>query len=336
MSEKASVLLVGAGGVGAIAALNLDTGGQADVTAVLRSSYEKVVNEGLHIKSIDHGEIQGWRPSNVLNKIPSRTEKEFDYVVLATKNIADHHPTPAELIEPAVVPGKTVIVLIQNGLNIEKPFLSKFPDNICLSGVSMIGSHETSPAFIEHEDSDRLIVGAFKNPNFSKGKQEQVAQEFVKIYGAGGKTVCTFTDNVLYDRWQKLVYNACLNTICAVTGLDTGRMRLADDAVSTLVRPAMNEIVTAAYACGIELPEDIVQRMIDVDPLTIYFKPSMLEDVQRGNLTEFENLLGEPLREGTARGVAMPTATFFYHTLKAMQWKFKEQKGLIDIPPKTA
>jgi ketopantoate reductase len=52
-------------------------------------------------------------------------------------------------------------------------------------------------------------------------------------------------------------------------------------------------------------------------------------------MTEFENILGEPLREGTARGVSMPTTTFLYHTLKAMQWRVKEQKGLISIPPKS-
>ena len=30
----------------------------------------------------------------------------------------------------------------------------------------------------------------------------------------------------------------------------------------------------------------------------------------------------------------MPTLTFLYHTLKAMQWRIKEQKGLITIPEK--
>ena len=63
MSEKAQVLLVGCGGVGAIAALNLETGGQAAVTAVLRSNYSKVISDGFHIKSCDHGDISGWKPS---------------------------------------------------------------------------------------------------------------------------------------------------------------------------------------------------------------------------------------------------------------------------------
>ncbi|KAL2849450.1 ketopantoate reductase PanE/ApbA C terminal-domain-containing protein [Aspergillus pseudoustus] len=335
MTIKASVLLIGAGGVGTIAALNLTLGGQATVTAVLRSNYSKVATDGFHIKSVDHGEIKGWRPHEVVNKIPSHTEQQFDYIVVATKSIADHSPTTAELISPAVSPGKTIIVLIQNGLNIEKPFFERYPHNICLSGVSRIDSHEISPGFIEQVDRDRLIIGAFTNPNLEIAEQEAAAQAFVDIYSGGRKTFCEFTDNVPLHRWQKLVYNACMNTVCAVTGLDTGRIRLAGDTVETLLRPAMEEIVAAAKAAGIKLPQEIVDKTIDTDPLTLYMRPSMLEDVQRGNMTEFENLLGEPLREGTARGVPMPAATFLYHTLKAMQWRVKEQKGLISVPSKT-
>jgi 2-dehydropantoate 2-reductase len=249
-----------------------------------------------------------------------------------------------------VVPGKTTIVLIQNGLNIEKPFLDKYPDNVCLSGVSLIGSHEIAPAVIEHEDPDRLIIGAFRNPRLSIEKEDAKAQEFIKMYSGGGKTDCCFTPDVPFHRWQKLVYNACLNPICAITGLDTGRIRLAEDSVRTLLRPAMEEIVAAAKAAGVTLPSGIEDRMINVDPLTMYLRPSMLEDVQKvestylnagsilthtqGNLVEFETLVGEPLREGLSRGVSMPTLTFLYHTLKAMQWRLKEQRGIIAIPQK--
>lgn len=184
-----------------------------------------------------------------------------------------------------MTPGKTTIVLIQNGLNIQKPFLDKYPNNICLSGVSLIGSHETAPAVIEHEESDRLIIGAFRNANLTIEKEDAKAREFIKIYSDGGKTDCSFTSDVPFHRWQKLVYNACLNPICAITGLDTGRIRLADDTVETLLRPAMKELVAAAKAAGVILPSGIETWTINVDPLTMYFRPSMQEDVQKVELS---------------------------------------------------
>ena len=61
--DKAKVLLIGCGGVGTIAALNLEKGGRATVTAVLRSNYEPVKEKGFNIKSIDHGEVLGFKPS---------------------------------------------------------------------------------------------------------------------------------------------------------------------------------------------------------------------------------------------------------------------------------
>jgi ketopantoate reductase len=61
--QKSSALLVGCGGVGSIAAINLESGGEVEVTAVLRSNYEAVQRDGYHIKSCDHGVMKNWRPS---------------------------------------------------------------------------------------------------------------------------------------------------------------------------------------------------------------------------------------------------------------------------------
>ena len=63
MGIKARVLLIGCGGVGSISALNLETGGKAAVTAVVRSSYDVVKDRGFNIKSIDHGVVKGFMPS---------------------------------------------------------------------------------------------------------------------------------------------------------------------------------------------------------------------------------------------------------------------------------
>lgn len=53
-----------------------------------------------------------------------------------------------------------------------------------------------------------------------------------------------------------------------------------------------------------------------------------------GNFIEFENLLGEPLREGKKAGVSMPTLEVLYQIAKAIQWRNMERRGLVDIPKK--
>lgn len=133
-----------------------------------------------------------------------------------------------------------------------------------------------------HDEPDKLFIGAFSNPNVARNTLEDAAKTFVKMYGAAGKTQVTYSPNVLHDRWKKLVYNACLNPICAITGLDSGRIRCANGALGGLVRPAMREIVAAAKAsAGVELDGDVVEKTIEMDPLTSYLKPSMQQDLEK-------------------------------------------------------
>lgn len=63
-TRKANVLIVGSGGVGTMAAYALEKGGKASVTAVLRSNYEAVKENGFNIKSIQHGDVDNWKPSS--------------------------------------------------------------------------------------------------------------------------------------------------------------------------------------------------------------------------------------------------------------------------------
>lgn len=63
MAEKYRVLLVGSGGIGTIAALNIERGGKAQVTSVLRSNYATVKEKGFEIISCEHGDIHNWRPT---------------------------------------------------------------------------------------------------------------------------------------------------------------------------------------------------------------------------------------------------------------------------------
>lgn len=94
----------------------------------------------------------------------------------------------------------------------------------------------------------------------------------------------------------------------------------------------MRETCAAAKAYGHDIPEELVEAMITMDPITMYNSPSMQMDIRKGRYCEFENIVGEPLRNGLARGVPMRVLNVVYYQLAAIQWKLKEKKGLIVIP----
>ncbi|KAL4876231.1 2-dehydropantoate 2-reductase [Aspergillus karnatakaensis] len=288
-TQKANILLLGAGGVGTIAALNIESGGLGTVTAVLRSNYTVVTEKGYTIDSVDHGKLTGWRPSRVVNTVPDVSKgglQPYEYIITTTKNCPDIGPPLPSLIAPAVTPGYTVIVMVQNGLNIEKTMFEAFPSNIVLSGVSMIDSFESPLGTIIQESPDRLYLGAFANPTFTEDKRQaeiDAAKQFITIYGASGQPDIIYEENVPWSRWRKLVYNGVLNPLCAISGMDSSRIRLANggSAVEGLVRPAMGEVVAVAKALGHDLPGDIVESMLELDPLDLYLKPSMLGDWEK-------------------------------------------------------
>lgn len=188
------------------------------------------------------------------------------------------------MITPALPTNNThtTLVLLQNGLNIEKPFLEAHPRTVILSGVSLIGSAEPNSGRIVQNEPDRLLIGAFRHPTIDEETASTKARQFVTLYSASGRTDCKYSPNVLHDRWRKLVYNACFNPICAVTGVDSGRIRLADGGLDGLVRPAMKEIVAAAKAAAnVVLEDDVVEKVIATDPLESWAKPSMLQDLEK-------------------------------------------------------
>lgn len=334
---KYNVLVIGSGGVGTMAAFALEKGGKATVTAVLRSNFAVVEKRGFDIESRDHGTILGWRPSHIRNTIPNAAaeaqRQPYDFVVVTTKNIADVPPSVATLIAPVVTPGRTVIALLQNGLNIEKPVVAAFPENPVISGVPYIGATQQPLGTIKHVNHDKLVVSPFDNPNIPPSRSETAAQEFQRAYSCRGVT-CVYEPNVHAARWKKLMYNASYNTVATILRMDTSRMRASEHIIDNLVRPAMQEITAAAKAvAGLEISDETIEDTIRIDTFDAFFRPSMLQDAEKGNLTEFENILGEPLREAEAHGVPTPTLRVIYSILKGLQWKTMESKGLINVPP---
>ncbi|KAI0401635.1 putative 2-dehydropantoate 2-reductase [Xylaria palmicola] len=238
---------------------------------------------------------------SVRKTIPDVSEEKlqaFDFIVVTTKNIPEYPPIVADIIEPAVTAGKTAIVLSQNGLNIEKPLIKRFPKNPIISSISYIAATETSYGKILHDDADAQKIGPFDSPSVPPDNKLNVV----------------FDADVKYIRWRKLLYNASYNLVASY---------IIDD----LIRPIiMLEVMAAARANGIHIPDNDLDQVICADPTDTAFKPSMCQDWEKGNSMEVETIVGEPLREGEAKGVPMPTLRTIYGLLKGMQLQGK--KGL--------
>lgn len=235
----------------------------------------------------------------------------------------------ADIISPAVTPGKTAIVISQNGINVEKPIIPRFPTNPIISSVSLVGATTRSHCNILHDDPDEQKIGPFSSPGVSAQVAEDAAKRYIDIYNPHGKLDLIYDADVRRCRWRKLLYNGSYNPVSTILRMDTPRMRMSAHVIDDLIRPIMKEILAAARADGVtDFPEELIESVIRGDPVDTAFKPSMCQDIEKGNLFEVENIVGEPLREGEAKGVPMPTLRTVYGILKGLQLQVKESKGL--------
>ena len=329
--SRPKVLVVGSGGVGVMLALGLTTVDKSDVTLVVRSDYDRVMQHGYYIKSRTYGEIKAWKPPKIARSVKEAAENnvEYDFIVLTTKNIPDGAMTCEDIIRPAVT-AKSVIVLVQNGILIEEPMIKAFPHNVILSGVSLIGSSNID-CVINNSHKDTLKLGLFDNPNILPEVGKAAREEYRRIYQNDDINI----NNVILDddtkrtRWEKLVYNSVFNTITAIVGLDINSLQI-NGPNDTLFRPAMKEISAIAASEGVEIPTSVHEFFLHIGD-GLFYKPSMLVDVRKKQLCEIEVILGNPLKIAARNGVPTPVLSTVYHLLSMVPFRTKIDNGSIKI-----
>lgn len=327
MSKK-QVLVVGLGGVGVIAAYALQQNPELEVSTIVRSDYERAVASGYDIDSVDFGKVN-YKPSHIFKTVKEAVKEQgiFNYVVVTVKNIPDIQNVE-DIYEDAVTPGKTVILLLQNGIGIERAAFARFPQNVVLSGVSMISSINFNGK-IDHVGTDNLAIGYFDNVNLDKDLQTAKRDEFVKFYSNENNN-CYIDPDVKYRRWRKLVYNAVLNSVGAITDLDVGRLQ-EFGSTDELLLPAMEEVFQIAKSESVTLEPELKQAMLQSDD-GVWYSPSMVIDIRKGNQIESQVIVGNALQIARENNVKTPILDVIYSLLKLIQWRLKEKNGYVVLP----
>lgn len=345
-ARQPSCIVIGAGAVGVIAAYSLSRAHKCTVSLVVRSDYDHVMKQGYQIDSCDYGFIQCWKPNHVYQSAVDAACSKifFDYIIVTVKNIPDGpvQDRISEIVRPIVDSNRnlsqrrlTNILLIQNGIDIEKEVLNNFEETkynlSLLSGVQMIASTKIGPGNVQQSGRDSISIGAF---NCEDHRAVSSAHEFVSIYQNEGCNYVDYDPNVRYTRWRKLLYNATISTTTTLAGLDALRcIEFGQDQKGTevyILRPAMKEIIAIAASEGIYLGDDQIEHFLKVARKLIY-KPSMCVDFEKGRLMELEVILGHPIRIAQSNEIQTPTLMVLYHLLTLLQAKVKESKGLIGL-----
>lgn len=299
MSDK--ILIVGAGAIGGFYGGLLAKAG-AEVSVVCRSDYNIVKQKGYRIDSRDLGQ---WRftPEQVLQRTGDY-QQDADYLILCTK-VTDQIDRIG-LIRDAVRP-HTVIVFIQNGVEIEAQLQDAFPDNELVSGLAFVCCNRLQAGEIHHLAYGKLMLGNL--PDGVSAKTRHLQRLFMR---AGIE--CVVSEDIIAGRWQKCVWNAPFNPLSVLSGgLPTLTILQQQE---KLVRRIMREVCDIAAGCGHPLTSDVIETNIQNTYAMPPYKTSMLLDFERGHPMETESILGNAVRAAHRQGIACPTLETLYSLMK--------------------
>jgi 2-dehydropantoate 2-reductase len=126
-------------------------------------------------------------------------------------------------------------------------------------------------------------------------------------------------------QWSKLIFNATVNGVAALTGLPHDEHFAAEGDVSDLghlVHELVAEGKRVAAAAGVELHDDPWEMNVLATKRGSAHYPSMLEDVEGRRPTEVELINGALVREAARHGVDAPLQTAIYRLVKAREGSY--------------
>ncbi len=120
-------------------------------------------------------------------------------------------------------------------------------------------------------------------------------------------------------QWSKLIFNATVNGVAALTGLPHDFHFSDSEHFGDLVHELMDEGKRVAAAADVELHDDPWEMNVLAARRGSAHYPSMLEDVEARRPTEVELINGSLVREAERQGIDAPLQTALYALVKGRE-----------------
>jgi len=205
--------------------------------------------------------------------------------------------------------GATVMT-VQNGLGAEE-VVAEHGDWPLLSSVTFMSGTRHSDVHVQYILDTATWIGPYRATTGDDARRvaDLIASSGLKAEGF---------DDLRPAQWSKLIFNATVNSVAALTGLPHDR-HFAEGALGDLVHGLVDEGKATAAAAGVELGEDPWEMNVLATRRGYAHRPSMLEDVEARRPTEIELITGSLVREARSRGVPVPLHAALYELVKAKE-----------------
>jgi len=214
------------------------------------------------------------------------------------------------------------VISAQNGLGSEEIIAAHTRGQV-IRGTTFMSGTRHSDTHVQYELDTATWLGPFEPRHTPYALVKQATDLIV----AGGLKAEALQD-ARPAQWSKLIFNASVNGVSALTGLPHSP-HFADESESSglghLLHALIEEGKSVAEAVGVKLHED-PWEMNKIGALTNH-PTSMLYDVRNEFRTEVDFLSGAIAREAQTAGVPAPLHTAVYQLIKGKEasWTFKDE-----------
>jgi len=287
------IAVLGAGAMGSFFGGRLKTGG-ASVTLidVNQAHLDAITANGLRLDTDD-----GTKIVRLPAVTPDKAQGPFDLVLVFTKTV---HTRAALDGARHLLGPETFQLSLQNGLG-NKEVLLEFADaSRALVGMTTYPADMIGPGHVGSHGPGKVRFMT------CDGAASPILETIAAAFQAGGLD-CAADPEVERSIWEKVAFNAALNTIAAVSRTTVGEIGRAPEA-RALAHEIAGEVVAVANTAGIAADATGVHDLIDHALDThLNHKPSMLQDVLAGRRTEIDAIAGAVIRQARKLGIPVPT-----------------------------
>jgi 2-dehydropantoate 2-reductase len=202
-----------------------------------------------------------------------------------------------------------IVLTLQNGLGNREILAQVLGEERVFLGTATTGATLLAPG--------RVRAGGEGMISLSRGSEMSIFKQWFQQAGFAVQAVADLDGLV----WGKLVVNAAINPLTALLGVPNGAL-LHLETARVLMAGVAREVAAVAKAQGIQLPFlDPITAAEEVARKTAANHSSMLQDIQRGALTEIEAICGAVVATGNKAGVPAPLNETLYRLVKALAEK---------------
>ena len=295
MATEPKIAIVGAGPVGGILGAYLARAGHYVVLCdVIKSHLDAIKEKRLSIVGVAEMTVKCERLAYSISELANFPE--IDTIVISTKTS----------IMPRIIPelkgaakAGTRFISCQNGLDNEEYLAEHFvADNVLRMVVNYAGGLVKD---------GQIRMNFFNKPNYIgalTAQGEQLARQIAEML-TQAEFDTQFTLHIKRYEWEKVILNAGLSALCALTRKPMKDMM--DFAVTeSLVEELLREGVQVAEASGIKFDEGFFEHCVQYLRKAGHHKTSMHVDIERGSPTEIDWLNGRIAERGRALGIKTP------------------------------